>query len=749
MLTACEKDGYIPLDETPIHPEEVIRNKPIIVERNLVSEEVLVLRSEIINSVTNLSTPRTKDGKFENFLDSILLTPAYIVNDTSGNAIVYSFLLEEKSIDVFANLVVRIDSLGNSTSFVYQYEMDTEFSIGFNSGKDNISNFSGAVRIRPLSTLLQFKEKCNLGDCFKILVGKPDYGTTPSGGGGGGSGEAGGPGGRVTTGPTTVHPSGGDCWHVEEYGCEQSGCTTVITFEPWCGLVFLWPDDKSNNCGPDDCGEFIKILGIIPRRLLSSVTQTNIERLDILLKDLPYDGNVINYILNENTFEECFSDIHNSGNCVRAQVVDYLNSVVPLTGNGSFPFTDNYNGFSDEELSAFLNAVVLANGNDHVVESVNYLASKNLQDIPSTVSLPDLIAYLGYTSVNAGEAFTTAADDFLSIVSAIEIHNSPSPISLSWLATHPESISLLVSSVSDPIIAEGISLSIEIIAGLHENMNENEQVTTTVWAFSDRYRFNASSKLYLLDIAEILDEESFSSESKNFIRENASKTDRIANSVDCSEDPCLCDVINKWKSARFITKASRSIFRVFRDHNGSDNLEITTSSVSGEQLASTTWAHTSLPTTPPGLDIDGGQFKITFNSDKPMNCTQVGLAATLLHELLHAHIAQQRIHMSTADFANRYPLFSTGTNNESGSHIEMADKYVETITSDLVSLFPDLEPSYAYRLAWVGLDNTPAFRAKEAADPNFRQNVIDADKLASCQSGMDSERDAVGMTKCY
>ncbi len=83
---------------------------------------------------------------------------------------------------------------------------------------------------------------------------------------------------------------------------------------------------------------------------------------------------------------------------------------------------------------------------------------------------------------------------------------------------------------------------------------------------------------------------------------------------------------------------------------------------------------------------------IHLNKDVLSTSSQEYIAATIMHEALHAYMDYQGIDIGDEQ------------------HKAMAAKYINTMATDLKNMFPTLTNDAAYALAWGGLENTSTYK---------------------------------------
>lgn len=145
------------------------------------------------------------------------------------------------------------------------------------------------------------------------------------------------------------------------------------------------------------------------------------------------------------------------------------------------------------------------------------------------------------------------------------------------------------------------------------------------------------------------------------------------------EDPCLKGMVNDILLGSVENDISLLVKSVY-GQNGNVNLEIFDSA----NLSNMDDATTSI-TLPPSLDA-----KITLNKTVLSNASKEYIAATILHEALHA-------------YTRSYDFGSSHQNHEL-----LASKYVSTMTDILVATF-GIDRNTALSLSWVGLASTSTF----------------------------------------
>jgi hypothetical protein len=125
---------------------------------------------------------------------------------------------------------------------------------------------------------------------------------------------------------------------------------------------------------------------------------------------------------------------------------------------------------------------------------------------------------------------------------------------------------------------------------------------------------------------------------------------------------------------------------------------------------------TQLPLNTSGTASAGGplsNFKAIVRIDENVliGASNDYIAATMIHEALHAYFIYQRQALDTLTFATKFPNY-WGAKNVVGqaAHYEMAANYVQMMTDVLIAYNPNILPNVAKALAWGGLQNTTAWK---------------------------------------
>ena len=135
------------------------------------------------------------------------------------------------------------------------------------------------------------------------------------------------------------------------------------------------------------------------------------------------------------------------------------------------------------------------------------------------------------------------------------------------------------------------------------------------------------------------------------------------------------------------------------------------------------------------IRLGGDNYRMRLNTYMLNNSTKDYIAATIIHEALHAYILYNQPlplgggNMDSTTFAQAFPIFSQySTTSISASnmaqHIIMASKYIGLMKGVLHSLNPSLPDYNAESLCWGGLEKTSVWRTR--ADSNsltFRNTV--------------------------
>jgi hypothetical protein len=118
------------------------------------------------------------------------------------------------------------------------------------------------------------------------------------------------------------------------------------------------------------------------------------------------------------------------------------------------------------------------------------------------------------------------------------------------------------------------------------------------------------------------------------------------------------------------------------------------------------------------------------------------IAATLLHEAIHAYISYQRRNLDSTTFKTKFPIYWEFRNNEA-QHNEMASNYLNMIKNFIKGINANISNDVAEALAWGGLTKTDTWKSKSSTDKakilninylcaNPTQGTIDSLKLKKC-----------------
>lgn len=226
----------------------------------------------------------------------------------------------------------------------------------------------------------------------------------------------------------------------------------------------------------------------------------------------------------------------------------------------------------------------------------------------------------------------------------------------------------------------------------------------------------------------------------------ATTPDEINVEVDCSVDPCLCDVINEFvesnglQSDHLSNEVSALIYKIFGEFNHID-LDITTDNVAGATLSSNVIAETSYAR----VLIGGGdsprqafRATITFNTkDYSTTCSKVHMASTLIHEAMHAYVDYQRSFLTPERFVELYPIYSSDFDESNADHVLIVDHFIDEMVSSLRLMYPNISLEVARALTWGGLEGTSAYSGLSEAEKRFTESIND---IALCRE----DRNAAG-----
>lgn len=109
---------------------------------------------------------------------------------------------------------------------------------------------------------------------------------------------------------------------------------------------------------------------------------------------------------------------------------------------------------------------------------------------------------------------------------------------------------------------------------------------------------------------------------------------------------------------------------------------------------------------------------------KDLMGSQDYIAATLIHECVHAYITYQRANFGsdTSGFQTLFPIYWDFRGNDA-QHNEMAGNYVDMMKRFLKGINPNLQDDVASALAWGGLEGTAIYKAKSQSEKDVIQNL--------------------------
>jgi hypothetical protein len=120
-----------------------------------------------------------------------------------------------------------------------------------------------------------------------------------------------------------------------------------------------------------------------------------------------------------------------------------------------------------------------------------------------------------------------------------------------------------------------------------------------------------------------------------------------------------------------------------------------------------------------------GNYTIWVNTGMLDHATKDYIAATLLHEAIHAYIIYMKYGggMDSATFAQHFPIYMQYVGNNA-QHNEMAANYVSIMKSALMSLNPNLSSYNAEALSWGGLQMTTVWRNRGDSNAIYLRNTV-------------------------
>jgi hypothetical protein len=108
--------------------------------------------------------------------------------------------------------------------------------------------------------------------------------------------------------------------------------------------------------------------------------------------------------------------------------------------------------------------------------------------------------------------------------------------------------------------------------------------------------------------------------------------------------------------------------------------------------------------------------RVILSSTNLVNASQEYLAATLMHEILHAYFRLAKVNPTTTDFNNKDRRL-------------MANDYVCIIADALTEMFPDLDYKDATALSWGGLEDTDVYKSLPQADRDKIESINTYNKM--------------------
>lgn len=102
---------------------------------------------------------------------------------------------------------------------------------------------------------------------------------------------------------------------------------------------------------------------------------------------------------------------------------------------------------------------------------------------------------------------------------------------------------------------------------------------------------------------------------------------------------------------------------------------------------------------------------------KYLNGSKDYIAATIIHESIHAYIRYMRITLDTTEFKTLFPIYWQ-FKKDNADHNEMANRYINSMSSLLKRLNNNLPDSIANALSWGGLHQTGIWNTIDSAKRN-------------------------------
>jgi hypothetical protein len=281
----------------------------------------------------------------------------------------------------------------------------------------------------------------------------------------------------------------------------------------------------------------------------------------------------------------------------------------------------------------------------------------------------------------------------------------------------------------------------ELMSNFFNSLNPDEQH----WADVNHQTYNQSIIQYLIN-------NNWSQESDQFVREvipqmvqnptvfTSIKPFEIEKNIDASTlEPCAKNIVSTIKTlsqndiAKIIAKLgpTDSVYKV--DIISANNLD-------PEDLGVTDWSGaTPLPY----------QYTIKLNQQYMIGATQLSIASTIIHEIVHAYfLSLVDDNYETGDQTlNTFPILWDYYVNDNGSganivqHNQMAQSYLNILASAIqefhtgIPLPVNTQPDQIYKdLAWGGLENTPPYNALTQIEKNRIQAINKTENTNSPQT---------------
>ena len=409
---------------------------------------------------------QAKSGrKYRKIIREILEGDPLVVRNKREQYKVLTFLVPDPKEGDLLNLVILKQKGKPRQAQLYKYELSDQFKDSLRLGLASMHHFRGKMHVLPKEALIEQLEKSQYEDCFELAIQNPTLNKPSSAGGGGGptspsgpgpsggptfggDGGGSGPGGGITPGCTEV---------VYRPGYDKDGNYQMVIIIQRCGTGPIvreapgsdhrpqdgkvdpqnWIKPKNNEV---DCGELLKILGIVGRYNNSRVTAGSRDEqlVEVLLNRTAYSELAVKSFIDIAKLRSCGSTL----NCINAQVADYLETII--YADYSSGLRRSLTSLSTNQLAAILGAVYGSSQNDHVLAAVEYALLRS--DIMNASELTTHLLVLAALHDHSPRDFNTLAADYLAIVQS---GKSLSDVAYATMAMSPPLVHTVADGLKD------------------------------------------------------------------------------------------------------------------------------------------------------------------------------------------------------------------------------------------------------------------------------------------------------------